>query len=177
MRFPSTAWGGMAVIALCAAVLLLLPVLVRAQEASPEPEEEVSPADLGTTEGETPSGGDTAEEPDTSVEAEPEEMIEQEAIADPLEPWNRVVFTFNDRLYFWIMKPLAKGYNAVLPERVRVSIKNVFHNLTMPVRFVNSLLQGKLKPAGNELLRFVINSTGGLAGLFDLAKTGFHIES
>lgn len=109
-------------------------------------------------------------------ETAPEEFVEEEVIADPLEPWNRLVFTFNDRFYYWLFKPMAKGYNAVFPEELRVEVRNFFHNITMPIRFVNSLLQGELKSAGNELIRFGINSTFGFAGFFDCAKTHFNIN-
>lgn len=97
-------------------------------------------------------------------------------IADPLEPVNRAMFVFNDKAYFWVMKPVARGYRAVVPQGVRLSVRNFFSNLGTPARFANNLLQGKLKGAGAELLRFVINSTIGIAGLFDPARTGFRIE-
>ena len=102
---------------------------------------------------------------------------EEKQVADPLEPWNRAVFTFNDRLYFWVMKPAAKGYNAVFPEWLRNSVRNFFQNLSTPVRFVNDLLQGKLKSAGNELVRLCVNSTYGLGGLLDAAKKHFDLKS
>ena len=104
-------------------------------------------------------------------------FLEEKPVADPLEPWNRLMFTFNDRLYFWVMKPVAKGYNTVIPEAVRISVRNFFDNLSMPVRFVNTLLQGKIKSAGIELARFALNSTYGLAGFLDTAKKNFNLES
>jgi phospholipid-binding lipoprotein MlaA len=118
-------------------------------------------------------------ENDVSIENEtgPEEFVEEKTISDPLEPWNRLVFTFNDRLYFWVMKPAAKGYNAVVPEVARTSVSNFFKNLTTPVRFVNALLQGKIQSAGIELARFGVNTTYGLAGLLDTAKKHFNLES
>lgn len=97
-------------------------------------------------------------------------------VSDPLEPWNRLMFTFNDKLYYKVMKPLTKGYNKIFSEQVRTSVNNFFSNLATPVRFVNAALQGKIKSAGNELLRLGINSTVGIAGLFDPAKTQFKIE-
>lgn len=90
-------------------------------------------------------------------------------ISDPLEPLNRVFFHFNDKLYFWILKPAARGYKAVTPEKVRVGIRNFFYNLGFPVRFVNCLLQAKGDAAANELVRFFTNSTVGLFGLLDVA--------
>lgn len=106
-----------------------------------------------------------------------EEAMAGAAIADPLEPWNLLMYHFNDRLYFWVLKPAAQGYKAVMPEQARVSVRNFFSNIVMPVRFVNSLLQGKVKAAGNELARFGINSTIGVAGLFDVAKMHYDIEA
>jgi phospholipid-binding lipoprotein MlaA len=80
------------------------------------------------------------------------------------------MFTFNDKLYFWVLKPVAQGYKAVVPETARVSVSNFFHNLGMPIRFVSSLLQGKIKSAGIEIARFGINTLAGTGGLFDPAK-------
>lgn len=91
-------------------------------------------------------------------------------ISDPLEPWNRLVFRFNDRLYFIVYRPVAKAYNKVVPEFCRRGAKNAFNNASMPVRFINSLFQLKPKSAGIELVRFCINSTAGIGGLFDIAK-------
>lgn len=97
------------------------------------------------------------------------EEEEEDQIADPLEPINRVFFHFNDKLYIWVFKPVSKVYSFFMPEDVRFSIRNFFDNIFMPVRFVNSLLQFKIKAAGNELLRFGINSTAGVLGLYDFA--------
>lgn len=99
------------------------------------------------------------------------------SIADPLERVNRAFFVFNDKAYYWVLKPVARGYSAVVPQMWRVSVRHFFSNLAMPIRFVNNVLQGKVKGAGTELLRFGINSTIGMAGLFDPATTGFHIAA
>lgn len=87
---------------------------------------------------------------------------------DPLEPFNRGVFWFNDKLYFYALKPVARGYRAVAPEPVRESVGNFFHNLTAPVRILNSVLQFKITNALDELTIFCANSTLGIGGLFDL---------
>ena len=89
-------------------------------------------------------------------------------VADPFEGVNRAVFAFNDKLYFYVLKPVARFYR-VVPERVRVSVGNFFTNITAPIRVVNNTLQGKIGPAGGELMRFVINTTVGIGGLFDPA--------
>jgi phospholipid-binding lipoprotein MlaA len=91
-----------------------------------------------------------------------------EIIADPLEPVNRVIFGFNDKLYIYVLKPTARAYR-VLPQDMRVSIANFFSNLGAPIRMVNALFQFKLLDAGGELLRFGVNTTVGVGGLFDPA--------
>ena len=92
-------------------------------------------------------------------------------ISDPLEPVNRGVFWVNDKLYFYVFKPIAKGFRLVLPRPARVSVKNFFSNLTTPIRLGNTLLQFKFRDFGTELYRFVINSTFGVLGLFDPADS------
>jgi phospholipid-binding lipoprotein MlaA len=99
-----------------------------------------------------------------------EETAEVTPMRDPIEPVNRVFFTFNDRFYFWVMKPASKVYNTVVPEWGRVRVRNVFHNLAMPIRFVSSLLQLKIRSAGFELGSFMVNSTWGLGGMFEIVK-------
>ena len=99
-----------------------------------------------------------------------------ETIADPLEPVNRAFFHFNDKLYFWVLKPIATGYKTIIPEEGRIGVRNFFSNLTTPVRLVNCLLQANPKCAGTETLRFVLNTTIGVAGLFDPAKKRFNLE-
>ena len=98
-------------------------------------------------------------------------------VKDPLQPYNRAVFTFNDKAFHYFIKPIYTGYNSMMPEKARVSVRKFFTNIKMPVRFFNCLFQGKLKGAGTELSRFVINSTVGVAGFFDPAKSKFHLES
>jgi len=96
---------------------------------------------------------------------------------DPIEPLNRVFFAFNDRLYYWFLKPVAVGYKSVVAdEDVRTCFSNAFHNLLGPVRIANNLLQGKLAGAGNELAVLVVNSTLGIAGLADPAHNEFGIR-
>ena len=91
-------------------------------------------------------------------------------VADPIAPWNRAMFTFNDRLYFWLLKPLSRGYAAVIPTPFRQGVSNFFNNLSAPVRIVNSALQGKWQGVGSELIRFLINSTAGIGGIGDPAQ-------
>jgi phospholipid-binding lipoprotein MlaA len=90
-------------------------------------------------------------------------------ISDPIEGYNRVIHAFNDKLYYYFLKPVAKGYSFIVPKPARVCVNRVFYNAAMPKRFVNCLLQGKLQGAGTELARFSINTTFGLGGLFNPA--------
>jgi phospholipid-binding lipoprotein MlaA len=91
-------------------------------------------------------------------------------VADPLEPVNRGIFYFNDKLYRWVLKPVAKGYSYAVPEGVRIAVRNFFFNIATPIRAVNALLQGKFKAAGTELARFGLNTMVGFGGFFDAAK-------
>jgi len=98
------------------------------------------------------------------------EMDEFVPIADPLEPLNRIFFHFNDKLYYWVLKPVARGYKAILPEDVRIVVRNFFNNLLAPTSIVNNLLQGKVRKSAEEVVRFVSNSTVGILGLGDFAQ-------
>ena len=91
-------------------------------------------------------------------------------VADPIAPFNRAMFYFNDKFYFWVLKPVARGYRYIVPTPVRTGVNNFFYNLITPVRMVNCILQGKFYSAGTEFTRFVINSTVGMLGFVDPAK-------
>jgi phospholipid-binding lipoprotein MlaA len=105
-----------------------------------------------------------------------DDLIEENPeVADPLEPLNRVFFQFNDKLYFWVLKPVAKTYGAILPDDLRMCLGNAFQNLLAPVRIVNNLLQGKISDSGVETARFLINTIAGTGGLGDPAKDVFKL--
>ena len=97
---------------------------------------------------------------------------ERVTIADPIEPFNRAMHTFNDRLYFWLLKPAARGYNVVVPEPARLSVKNFFTNLAYPARLVSCLLQTDFAGAAEETGRFAVNTLWGIGGLMDPAAGG-----
>jgi len=106
-----------------------------------------------------------------------EEADEQAvAVSDPIEGWNRAMFWVNDGLYVWVARPFLQGYEAVLPKPARKGVSNAFHNIAMPVRAVNCLLQGKVNGAGVELHRFAINTTLGVLGVSDVARTKYGLE-
>ena len=99
-----------------------------------------------------------------------EEEEEQVLISDPIEGFNRAMFAVNDKFYFWLLKPVAKGWRKVAPKPVRRGFGNFFTNFFAPVRAVNCLLQGKVDDFGNEIGRFMVNSTVGVLGFSDQAK-------
>ena len=142
------------------------------------------PVPTGTNSGaiEVPRTGEIQEaEPLDDFDREFEEdfgELDEEStlsVADPLEPINRGFFWFNDKLYFYVMKPVVKVYR-VVPEPARQSVSNFFSNLFTPIRFGSSLLQLKVKDSGNEVVRLVINTTLGIGGLFDPADKWFKIK-
>lgn len=89
---------------------------------------------------------------------------------DPLEGFNRGVFGFNERVDQVIVKPIAKGYTAVVPEPARDCVRNVFANIEDIFNGINSLLQGKVVDAGSDVGRLAVNSTVGVLGCFDVAS-------
>jgi len=104
---------------------------------------------------------DAMDDLDFLDEEDDREMIR---VADPLRVLNEAMFVFNDRAYFWVLKPAARGYRAVVPETARKGVRNFFYNLGMPVRFVSCISQGKAGAAGGELGRFILNTTVGVLG-------------
>jgi phospholipid-binding lipoprotein MlaA len=113
-------------------------------------------------------------EPDEEVEPSDQKEVAEEKeeahIADPLAPWNKAMYHVNDKFYYWLLK------SAVFPEGMRVSFSNFYENVATPIRFVNNLLQLKIKSAGNELVRFVANTLFGVVGFGDFAKERMDIK-
>jgi len=97
--------------------------------------------------------------------------------SDPWEGFNEKMFWFNREVVDrFVLKPIATGWDFLLPNLVQQGVHNIFDNLAVVRRVVNNLLQAKFRGAGTETARFTINSTIGLAGFFDVAKEGFGIE-
>ena len=96
--------------------------------------------------------------------------------ADPLEPFNSTMLNFNLKVDQYVVSPIAKGYAAVLPRPARESVGNFFNNVAVIPRFANNLFQLHLARAGSEVARFGINSTLGVAGLFDVADKWFGLK-
>lgn len=89
---------------------------------------------------------------------------------DPWEPMNTGIFEFNRQMDRFVLKPVAKGYNFIMPDPAQVGVSNFFYNIRFASRFLNNLFQGKFKGAGIEVGRFLINSTVGIGGFFDVAN-------
>jgi phospholipid-binding lipoprotein MlaA len=100
-----------------------------------------------------------------------EEEVEEEDEGDPIEGFNRAIFTFNDGLDRYVLEPAATGFDYVVPDFAQRALRNGFDNLRFPIVFFNNLFQGKPGRAGQEFARFVVNTTVGLAGLMDPAST------
>lgn len=89
---------------------------------------------------------------------------------DPIEGFNRAMYAFNDGLDKAVIKPVAKGYDAVLPNPVRTGVTNFFGNIADLFIGVNNLLQGKVSDGGGDLGRVAVNTTVGVLGVFDVAS-------
>ena len=105
-----------------------------------------------------------------------EEEFEQKSVlvADPLEPINRVMFHVNDKFYFILFKPVTQAYGFLIPEIIRIGIRNFFNNIRTPIRLTSCILQGKTEAAGTEIGRFMVNTTLGVLGFGDPAAKYFN---
>lgn len=101
---------------------------------------------------------------------DPAARAEFEADNDPIEPINRAIFDFNLVVDGTIIKPAALVYRGVLPEQARTGVHNALDNLRSPIVFANDVLQGETQHAAITVWRFLINSTVGILGIFDVAK-------
>lgn len=96
--------------------------------------------------------------------------VEQRHARDPLEPVNRVVFSFNQKADRYVMQPVAEGYKTVTPEPIRQGVSNVFDNMKDIVSFANHAVQLKPKEALNDFFRVAVNTVFGFGGLLDIAS-------
>ena len=92
-----------------------------------------------------------------------------EDASDPLEPVNRAIYTFNDKLDRMVLKPVAEGYEKVVPATARTGVRNFFNNLYEPLTIINQVLQGKPHEAVSDTMRLGFNSTFGVLGLIDVS--------
>ncbi len=110
-------------------------------------------------------------------EFDSEFSTKKEEVFDPLSGYNRVMTTFNDKLFINVLNPISKGYAYVTPEPIRIGINNFFENIMFPVRFTNNLLQLKFQNSAEELERFVVNTLWGLGGFLDPATNELKINA
>jgi phospholipid-binding lipoprotein MlaA len=101
--------------------------------------------------------------------SDPEALADFRAANDPLEPTNRVLYAINNGLDTAVMRPAAHAYRAVLPQPVRTGVRNALTNMNAPIQLMNDMLEGKPRRAGDTAMRFLINSTVGVLGVFDVA--------
>lgn len=103
-------------------------------------------------------------------------QAQEEEIWDPIEPVNRGIFSFNDTADIYVLEPVAKGYEKVLPQPIRKGVSNFFENIGYPSYLVSDLVQFKFGQALHHTGRFVVNTTVGVLGFIDVAKH-FGLES
>ena len=101
-------------------------------------------------------------------------IVLPKSVPDPIEPVNRVIWGFNKEVMIGVIKPTSRVYRSVVPTPIRAAIRRMDTNITYPDRLINNLLQGRWVGTRNETCRFLVNSTIGLAGFFDVA-TKWHI--
>ncbi|WP_169712597.1 MlaA family lipoprotein [Henriciella aquimarina] len=103
--------------------------------------------------------------------ASTEQSASSSNVYDPLEGWNRGVYAFNETVDKAALEPIARGYRMFTPGLFREGVRNFLSNLNQPVVFANTVLQGNPNASGDTVGRFLINSTVGVAGIFDVAST------
>jgi phospholipid-binding lipoprotein MlaA len=104
------------------------------------------------------------------VPKSPEAQAEAQALDDPLEPMNRQIFDVNDFLDRLLIKPLAELYRFAVPDYMRDRVANILSNMGEPVVFANNMLQGETTNAGITAQRFLVNTTVGVGGIFEVAN-------
>jgi len=114
--------------------------------------------------------GQPAKITQTQSAADDEEDVTAPENEDPIEPVNRAMFQVHEVIDGLVLAPVAHIYNGVMPEMGQTGVRNALSNLASPVVLLNSVLQGDMTNAGRTVSRFVINSTVGIAGLFDVAS-------
>jgi phospholipid-binding lipoprotein MlaA len=102
--------------------------------------------------------------------SDPDALADYQQTNDPLEPTNRVFYAINNGIDTVILRPAALAYRYAVPEPVRTGLHNVLVNIGSPVQLTNDVLEGKPRRAGDTTMRFLINTTVGVLGIFDVAK-------
>lgn len=100
----------------------------------------------------------------------PASCYAQSEKSDPWQGFNRAMFTFNDTVDRWALKPLAKTYKFVMPDPLEMGVGNIFNNVREVPNTINGVLQGDFKGAAHDTGRLLVNTTIGIGGLLDVAK-------
>lgn len=103
--------------------------------------------------------------------SDPDAVAEFQQNNDPAEPTNRFFYRVNDGIDTYVFRPVAVAYRAVVPGAVRRPVHNLLANISSPVIFANDVMQAKPRRAGDTMMRFLINTTAGVGGLFDVADS------
>lgn len=98
-----------------------------------------------------------------------DDEIEEESVSDPIEGFNRAMFSFNDSVYGYVFRPVSEVYSEITPPGMRDGISNFFDNARYPIRVVNQVLQGKFEEGAKETGMFLVNTTYGVLGIYDRA--------
>jgi phospholipid-binding lipoprotein MlaA len=121
--------------------------------------------------------GEEEFEEDSFFDEYDQEAQSVQMVADPLYYFNYAMYSFNDFLYFYALKPVAQGYKIIVPSPVRSGINNFFFNLMFPVRFINTVFQGKFVAASDEVGIFLANSTVGILGFNQFAQKHLNLKT
>lgn len=113
----------------------------------------------------------------SSAPSNPDGSEPERSPADPWEPLNRSIFRTNRAIDRYTLRPVAIGYEKVVPRVMRLGVTNFSRNLRSPLHIINHFLQGKVGSGLRQTERFLINSTFGIGGIFDLATAaGIDVE-
>ena len=130
---------------------------------------------LASSDSSVPAGALLAQAPSSGAASSPAPDAEPQEY-DPWEPFNETMFKFNYNFDKYLLKPVAKGYNVIMPDELQRMIGNAFDNINPVPKWANNLLQRNYKGFFTELGRFLINSTLGFGGLWDIAKQEFGLQ-
>jgi len=112
--------------------------------------------------------------PESTAEIEDDDFYDEYAVpevSDPLEALNRTMFRFNATVMKFVIRPVTRGYETVVPRIARRGIGNFFDNLRFPIRVTSSALQGKFDRVGAETGKFLVNTTVGVGGLIKVSDS------
>ena len=159
---------------LISALLLVLTCVSSPADQATQPN--LSRRSPAAAQGRKPKNSSQRTPPTNSPAPSEEELGNEpaEKVNDPFARINHTTFRINDSLTIHAVKPLAHGYEQIVPHAVRTGLSNFFDNLDFPVRFGNDVLQGRFVRSGQEVGKFVVNSTVGVGGLF---RASDHVSS